>query len=263
MKSSDPIRSPWQTPGLSHYLIVGLVSLSVIWLVLLRREVTPAATLFPVLVGILGITIRWRLAPAILLATLALCLKLEYPVRSEGSFRLTDFVLCGATLAYLMAQYRLQSLMDHIFPIDSRRREGPPRWHVGFLSLRYQPEIAKERRPAKLVSREEIGMLILGSGLWAALAQAGWNWFPSSWGNPGFPPHVWRAILLTWIGGACLYVVFSLLHYWSRRHMTVDEAMLFLQDEFWKETRGEQRRINRWRAWARIRQERKDKDLRP
>jgi hypothetical protein len=30
--------------------------------------------------------------------------------------------------------------------------------------------------------------------------------------------------------------------------------MLFLQDELWKETRGEQRRINRWRAWARLRQ---------
>lgn len=261
MKKPDPIRSVWHTPGLSHYLIVGLVSLSLIWLVLMQREVTPAATLFPVLVGILGITIRWRLAPVVMLATLAVCLKLEFRVAGEGTFRITDFILCGATLAYLMAQYRLQSLMDHIFPIDSRRREGPPRWQVGFLSLHFQPEIAKERRSPKLVSREEIGMLIIASGLWAALAQACWNVFPSGWGNPGFPPPVWRAILLTWIVATSLYVIFSFLHYWSRRNMTADEAMLFLQDELWKETRGEQRRINRWRVWARLRQKRNENDI--
>src|SRR5262249_31389899 len=117
---------------------------------------------------------------------------------------------------------------------------------------------AKERRSPKLVTREEIGMLILASALWAALAQACWNWFPAGWGNPGFPAPVWRAILMTWIAGAILYVIFSLLHYGSRGNMRPDEAMLFLQDELWKETRGEQRRINRWRAWARLRQRRKD-----
>ena len=169
---------------------------------------------------------------------------------------MSDFILCTATLAYLVAQYRLQSLLDHVFPIDSRRREGPPRWHVGLMSLRYQPEIAKERRSSEQVSREEIGMLILVSALWAALAQACWNVFPWRLGNPGFPAQVWRAILLTWIAGASLYFVFSLIHYWSRRHMTADEAMLFLQDELWKETRGEQRRINRWRAWASLRNKR-------
>src|SRR5260370_38483000 len=88
MKKPDPNPSPWQTPGLSHYLIVGLVSLSMIWLVLMQREVTPAATLFPVLVGILGITIRWRLAPVVMLATLAVCLKLEFRYASEGTFRI-------------------------------------------------------------------------------------------------------------------------------------------------------------------------------
>ncbi len=256
MKKPEPVPSAWQTPGLSHYLVVGLVSLSVIWLLLVRREVTPMVTLFPILVGILGITIRWRLAPVLMLVILAVCLKIEWIPR-EATFRITNFILCGAALVYLIAQYRLQSLMDHIFPIDSRRREGPPRWHVGLLSLRYQPEIAHERRPPALVTREEIGMVVLGSALWAALAQLSWIWVPSRWGNPGFPQPAWRAIVLTWIAGASLYVAFSLLHYWSRRHMTAQEALLFLQDELWKETRGEQRRINRWRVWARLRQKRK------
>jgi hypothetical protein len=254
MNQPEPKPSAWQTPGLSHYLIVGMVSLSVIGLVLARREVTAAAAIFPVLVGILGITLRWRLAPVVMLITLAVCLKLDYPISGQVSFRVTDFILCGATLAYLIAQYRLQSMMNHIFPVDSRQREGPPRWHVGILSLRYQPEIAKERRSPKLVSREEIGLLILGSGLWATLAQACWHLFPSNWGNPGFPTPEWRAILMTWIVGAALYIVFGLLHYWAQRHMTAEEAMLVLQDELWKETRGEQRRVNRWLAWARLRQ---------
>jgi hypothetical protein len=257
MIPSKSTSSPWQTPGISHYLVVGLVSVSVIWLVLMRREISIGLTLFPVLAGTLGLTIRWRLAPAIMLTTLAVCLKLEYVRRSEGNFRLTDVVLCGATLAYLIAQYRLQSIMDHVFPIDSRRREGPPRWHVGLLTLRYQPEIAKERRSPQLVTREEIGMLILVSIFWAALAQVFWNVFPWQLGNPDFPPRVWRAILLTWFAGASLYVVFNLLQYWSRKQMSPDEAMLFLQDELWKETRREQRRSGRWLAWTCLRLKRK------
>jgi hypothetical protein len=39
--------------------------------------------------------------------------------------------------------------------------------------------------------------------------------------------------------------------------MTAEEATLFLQDVLWKETRGEQRRLNRWSAWARLRHNRK------
>jgi hypothetical protein len=35
--------------------------------------------------------------------------------------------------------------------------------------------------------------------------------------------------------------------------MSVAEANLFLQDILWQETRGDQRRISRWFAWARLR----------
>ena len=247
----------WQTPGLSHYYVVCLVSMSVIWLVLLRRELPATATLFPVLVGILGIAVRWRLAPVILLATLAVCLKFESTHEGQRVFRVSDLILCAATLAYIAGQFRLQGLLDHVVPVDPRRREGPPRWHVGLLSIRYQPEVVREKRAASLVTREEVGMLILGSALWAGLAQICWNLLPLEKGNPGFPLPVWRAILLAWIIGASLYVVFGGLNYLSQRAMTVEEATLFLQDVLWKETRGEQRRLNRWSAWARLRHNRK------
>src|SRR3989442_5293763 len=86
----------WQTPGLSHYYVVCLVSLCVIWLVLLRRELPATVTLFPVLVGILGIAVRWRLGPVFLLATFAIGLKIEFTSEGHRAFRGSDMILCAA-----------------------------------------------------------------------------------------------------------------------------------------------------------------------
>src|SRR5438046_10750288 len=102
----------WQTPGLSHYYVVCLVSLCVIWLVLLRRELPTTVSLFPVLVGILGMAVRWRLAPVILLATLAVCLKFESAYQAPRAFRVSDLILCAATLAYVAGQFRVHGMLD-------------------------------------------------------------------------------------------------------------------------------------------------------
>jgi len=244
---------PWQTPGLAPYFVICLVSMSVIWLVLLRRALPTSATLFPILVGILGIAARWRLAPVLLLATLAVCLKFESTYDVRKTFHVSDLILCTATLAYIVAQFRLQSLTDHVIPVDPRRRQGPPRWQVGFLTIRHQPRVVREARSPTLVNREEIGMLILGSALWAGLAQVCWNLLPVDHPYLDFPSPVWRAVVVAWIIGAGLYVVFGLLDYWSQRSMSREEAAVFLQDVLWKETRGEQRRLNRWHVWARLR----------
>jgi len=50
----------------------------------------------------------------------------------------------------------------------------------------------------------------------------------------------------------------SILNYLARRQMTRAEAELMLQDILWRETRREQRRIGRWLAWSRNRQDRLD-----
>jgi hypothetical protein len=253
----DPKPALWQTPGLSHYYVICLVSVGLIWLVLLRRELPISLSLFPILVGLLGMAVRWRLAPVILLATLAVCLKFESAYEAPRSFRVSDLILCAATLTYVAGQFRLQGMLDHIAPIDPRRREGTPRWHVGLLSIRYQPEVAREKRAPNLVTREEIGLLIVGSALWAGLAQIIWNLLPLERGQAPqtqiFPVTVWRAMVLAWILAAALYILFGLLSYLSQRVMTLEESTLFLQDVLWKETRGEQRRLNRWSAWARLR----------
>lgn len=100
--------------------------------------------------------------------------------------------------------------------------------------------------------------MVLSLPAWALLAQFCWHRLPSGTGyNPGFPPQVWRAMLLTWIVGLGLFVAAALLGYWNRRKMTADEAALFLQDTLWQETRRSQRVVNRWLTWARVRQGRR------
>jgi len=162
------------------------------------------------------------------------------------------FHFVRATLAYLIAQYRLQSMMNHIFPVDSRRREGPPRWHVGILSLRYQPEIAKERRSPKLVSREEIGLLILaldyGRPWLSLLAFVSFELGQSGFSDAG----VARDPDDLDCGCGSLYRV-RLLHYWAQRHMTPRKPCWFFRMSFGRKRAREQRRINRWLAWARLR----------
>ena len=60
------------------------------------------------------------------------------------------------------------------------------------------------------------------------------------------------------LGGLGLFVAVGVTRYWIWRRMTLAEATLFLQDVQWQETRGEQRRLNRWLAWARLRQGRRE-----
>ena len=50
----------------------------------------------------------------------------------------------------------------------------------------------------------------------------------------------------------------ALLGHWRARQMTAAEGELSLQDTLWRETRREQRRLNRWLAWAELRRRRKE-----
>ena len=60
----------------------------------------------------------------------------------------------------------------------------------------------------------------------------------------------WRLGLLAWImlGGPA--IAMAVIGHLGWRRVSRTEAAMFLQDGLWHETRREQRRINRWRAWA-------------
>jgi hypothetical protein len=256
---ADSQPSLWQTPGFSHYLILCLACLALIVL-LLRQLGLDTVGWFVVAVGIAGVVWRWRMAPIVMLAILAVGIKIlpDYP--SGSTVRIPELLLSGAVLGFVAAHYRLQSLTAHIFPPDPRRREGEPRWQIGFFTLRYRAPVARHRRAPQQVTSREIGQLLLSLPVWAILAQMAWRVFPSSWGNPGMPLPIWRAICFAWIIGLAWFGVASFIDYRWRREMKPEEAGLFLQDIMWRETRREQARIVRWSAWFRLRRRRQEEN---
>ena len=67
----------------------------------------------------------------------------------------------------------------------------------------------------------------------------------------------WKVMLLAWLLGLVFIVATTAVRYAAQWYLCPEEAAMFLQDTLWRETSREQRRINRWIAWARRRQQRK------
>lgn len=258
MTTDDEPKSKWAEPGISHYAVLSIGALIVIFLVLGQRGFGSWA-LFPVTVGLIGVATCWSSAPVMVLLTVAGCLHVQHRsflgLARPRNLWMTDLILCGAALGYVMAHYRLQSLTATIFPVDPRRRLTQKR--RGRKVARQPAEIVRHKRSPALVTTREIGWFVLSLPVWAVLAQFFWLSMPSQQGNPGLPPALWRGVVLAWLIGLGLYLAASFLGYWRRRAMTLEQATLFLQDEWWQETRGEERRINRWLAWARLRRQRR------
>jgi hypothetical protein len=241
-------------PLLNTYAVLCLGALAVLFLVEVQRGIRLTTPLL-LAVGLAGVLVRLRAGPILLLVTLAAGFALEqhrltgfgwrWYVRPRA-FQVSDVVLCGAVLTYVAAQYRLQGLTRHVFPLDPRRREPVP-------GRPGKKRIIRRTRSARLATAEEAAALLLLVPVPALLAQAAWLLLARPWSIFGLPHPVGRLLLLGWVlavGGA---VVAALLGHWRSRQMTAEEAELFLQDTLWQETRREQRRLNRWLAWSELR----------
>jgi len=68
-----------------------------------------------------------------------------------------------------------------------------------------------------------------------------------------------HGIVLAWLLILGVLAASGLLSYVGQRRLREREARLYLQDIFWQENGSEQRRLNRWLAWAKLRQRRKEK----
>ena len=254
MSSESDIRSPWDEPGVFDYFVVCLGALGALLLLLLQRDFG-VWSMVPVLVGLIGGATRF--GP--LLLALAVAMTINSPpvnpsqLPSHSWLDVPDLILCGAVLIYAIAHYRLQGLLVYIFPPDPRRPSpSTPSPILGTLRRRLSTPL-KQRRAAHLVTRQEVGIAILTMPAWAALAQIGFRLFPRNWGNPGLLPHVWDAVVAAWLIGLLLLLVSTIIRYWYRQQITAEEGLVFLQDTLWRETRREQRRINRWLAWSKLR----------
>jgi hypothetical protein len=220
--------------------------------------------LLPVLLGMIGVLVRWGAAPALYLVTLLVVLILPdrllwllgAPSGHRGEVELTDVVLAAASLIYVAAQMRLQSLVRHGVPPDLRRKRRllSPRL-VGRWFLPGQPT----HRSGAAGGGELLLLLIAAPGfalvawlLWMRLALE-----PSP--EPGsLPPVLWQIVVIVWAMVIGLAGMHAFLGYLGRARASPEESTVFLQDQLWGATRGEQRRINRWLVWARLRRQRKE-----
>jgi hypothetical protein len=247
-------------PAVRPYLVLCLAALGAILLALLEKE-SGLSTMPLILVGLLGLFARLRMAPLLFLLVLVWQQLLHQLLRSgygrrwrpapAWSLEVADVVLCGATVAYVIGHYRLQALLHNVFPLDPRRRVGTARWR--FWKIQMLPRIIQEPRSPRLVSQTEVAVFVITLPAAALLAQLFWAGLVQAW-PLGFPPALGRFLTLVWVLGVGLLVTAAVLHQVKLRRMTREEAQLLLQDTVWHETRREQRRVSRWLAWARLRE---------
>jgi hypothetical protein len=246
MATPEPPIHPTRLAGIRNYEYLCLAALLVILLVLFERG-RGVVCLVPFLVGLGGIAARWRLALPMLLIALAFALSDQALVRWTASASwepdpLTNWLLCAAVLGYTAGQQRLQGVARHLVAPDPG-----------------SPEASRDplQQPGRRTDYvRELALFAGALVAWAGLAPIAWYLLPAS--DFGlFGGNVWRLVVLAWMLGLALVIANGVLTFAHRRWRTRDESAMFLQDLLWRQTRREQSRWFRWRAWARLRRERK------
>jgi hypothetical protein len=279
--SSDSRTSapPDQHAAVRDYGLVCMGALTLLVAGLVLRRPDPWV-LLPALLGALGLLFRWRAGPVIVLLAVLLVLgswwvgtspgrmltyALAFVVWLAGRLRgrlpvwrpgpesrdvipVSDFLVTVSVLAYTAGQYRLQGLTRRLFPV---------------VRLRRAPEAAKKeeevaRRSPELVTGREVGGMLAGGAACGVGAALFWDWLQGQETELVILDTAWQGILVLWLVGGAVLLIAAGLRYLALRRMTRAEAQLFLQDVLWRETRGEQRRLNRWLAWAWLRRRRRE-----
>jgi hypothetical protein len=285
MSEPRPNAPPDQHPAVRDYGLICMGSLTLMVAALVLRRPDPWA-LLPALLGALGLLFRWRAAPIIVLLAVLLVIwawwlgtspgrmlvyalgwvilivrKFRGPLPRLGIGRgshdvlpLSDLLLALSVLTYAAAQYRVQGLTRRLFPPPPRRRalaavEGP--------EATKKAEELERRSPDGVKGREFVALLagLAACGVGAAVF---WDWLKDRVTDLEIPNFVWQGILALWLLGGAILIAAAALRYLAFRRMSAPEALLYLQDVLWRESRGEQRRLNRWLAWAWLRRRRRE-----
>lgn len=240
------------------YVVICYLSLAAVFLAQVQQGILVVG--FPALaVGILGIVFRRTQTPVAFLVLVAVAQLAHqfmlHRFRGTSRFRfleVEDVVLCVGVLGFIAAHYRLQAIWSHVLTPDPRRRSLSQR--RGWL-LRRSSVIARESRPERHVTQEEITALAISLPAWALVAQGLLALLAPSWDILELPLRFARMLLVLWLLAVGIFVVRAILGVWRRARMDRDTAQLLLQDVYWHELRGEQRRIHRWLVWTRRKRE--------
>ncbi|MCI0637863.1 MAG: hypothetical protein L0Y72_11800 [Gemmataceae bacterium] len=249
---TEPQTPKQPQPAAFHYQALCGLSLALIFLAQLNQGELPLNVLC-VLIGTLCLLSRLKLGPILLLVMIGgvqwwiQFRMFRGPAQRARALEIVDVVLCAGVVGFVAAHYRLQSIWQNMLPLDPRRRSGTPRRR--FPWFRKQPPIMAEKRAQEQITPFELAGLVLSLPAWAVAAQILWALLPKQVEFIGLPPRVLQMIVVAWglaVGFLVMRGVFSL---WRFRQADAATAQLILQDALWKETRGEQRRIQRWLAW--------------
>jgi hypothetical protein len=231
-----------------HYQAIAGLALAAIFLIQLQQPSgmesgALVANLFMLLLGVIGLLYRIRLSPMLVLCVLALPVlfeqynrnQLNVDLRTFRALDMADVLLCVATLTYLVAQYRLHGLWFGVMPAD--------------------PRIAAEQaaRSEASLSSGELLALIVPIPASALAAQLAVLLLRQQWTLLDLPSRWKQFLIVAWTLLLLLFLMAHFFRHWRRLQMGPATARLLLQDILWHETRGEQRRINRWLAWRKLR----------
>jgi hypothetical protein len=265
-QAAPPVDPKGMPPLVRNYSLLAVASL-VIMALLLASEGGPGVWgLLPVLVGLIGLLTRWPAAPVFvlltILATLVIVRQFTIPLLVEQPPGLLgDMLLAMCMLAYSAAHMRLVTLTRHSLPPDPRRKRRTPGRRVVGRWLLPQPPA---RRTAWQGNAGELMALLASVPLFAIVATLLWVRLvldmTLSQGVRGqiLPDVVWQAVLVIWVVAVAILCARAFLAYLARAQASPEESLMYLNDQLWDATRGEQARINRWLAWARLRARQKE-----
>jgi hypothetical protein len=208
---------------------------------------------------------NWSAGPPLLVLSVG-CLM---PIRAHGGFSfaggggagrdpLNDLLLCAGLLAYAAGHYRLQAVLRWVFPPEPRPAPGSSR----ATGRRARAAPAPAKRSGALVTSSEVPRLAMALPVWCGLAFVLWRLLPPDPGQLGGLGTTrwggWRGLALCWLALLGLGAVWAALGYLGRSRATPEESLVYLQDQFWRETVREQGRVQRWLVWARLRRQRRE-----
>lgn len=248
-------------PLVRDYTLIALAALAVLFLVLFV-EGPGVWAVVPVVIGVIGVLARWSAGPPLFLLALTflygignLLVGLPMSYRPQPS-PLIDAVLAMAALAYVAAHMRLLTLTTHGVPPDPRRRRKPL---VGRVAGRWLLPGDPSRRTAARGAAGELLLFLVAVPAFTIVAAL--LWVPLGLEESPYrrllPDRVWHFFLVLWAMLVVLYLARSLLGYLGLARANREQALLYLQDQLWTATRGEQRRITRWLGWSRLKKQRK------